>query len=286
MVSDSSNTTSTDNAGDSGHKRRINLKWMMPRAGFRWPDRPHVSTRIAIDDKIQDAMRTEGVPDFRFQRYPVVTLLVEALEALTTAVACNDLTLTDTDMRVVMITAVTVAQAQVAWLNKLSIEVILDLVWELLGARRDYVRATTVEQWEADVDRHAGTNAQRLYDAIDDFNCEIAKLGIRYNWAGETDAQHMARIAGEMSLGDPGVGLELPTLQLVNGPRPRPPLTADEARRMSAAWALAAAEEEEERRMIADWEDGDSDQDVAGHEDQEDDEDEAVDGNEMDIDLK
>lgn len=66
-------TSHSDNAPKNG---AILLKSMMPRAGFDWPNYSHVTTRRELDFKIQDAMRTHGGADFRFQRKQVVDLLV------------------------------------------------------------------------------------------------------------------------------------------------------------------------------------------------------------------
>jgi hypothetical protein len=163
-MASSSNNASDGNLTNSSN-RAIVLKWMMPRAGFTWPDHANVTKRMDLDQKIQNAMRDHGGTGFRFQRGPVVDLLVEALEAVTAALMCNDPSMSD--KFIVMANAIGLAQAQIAWLEALSIEVVQELIFAMLRARKDYVLAVSDEDLERDEETHDGTNAQKLWDAVD-----------------------------------------------------------------------------------------------------------------------
>lgn len=227
----------------------------MPRACFNWPDRPHITAKMEIDDKVQNAMRTHGGAHFRFRRPEVVALLIEALETLAIGLMCNDASLTD--KHIVMTSVISVAQAQIPWLEALSIEVVMGLIFAIVRARRSYVRATTEEQFSQDSKRLAGTSAQRLGLATDDFHDAFWTLARQHNWEGEDPAQHMATIAGAMSLVDNGLGLDhlapLPTLTPAPAVQPttasrrsRSPPTADEQRRMNNSWVIAERERAED----------------------------------------
>ncbi|OIW32043.1 hypothetical protein CONLIGDRAFT_629738, partial [Coniochaeta ligniaria NRRL 30616] len=244
MASNSSNP-----AGNQG----IHLKSMMPGGLFHWPGYPRVTHRAEIDFKIQDAMRNHGGPGFRFQRRAVIDLLVAAIVALTAALGCIEPGMTDE--HIAMVSAIAIVQAQIPWLDALSADVIDALFSALRTARYNYLEASTDEVLERDINRHWGTNAERLALAVDDFQKAI--------WdRDEAENNHLATAAGVMSLVGNDFGLTQPgpptaanTPAPALPPLPRThltsrPLTEGEERRMRGAWAAAARELDEERRLM------------------------------------
>jgi len=187
-------------------------------------------------------MRTHGGPDFEFQRHDVVVLLVEALRAVTTALRCNDPSMTSEE--IVVSNAIVLAQAQIPWMEALSISVILNLFSALDSARANCLSTLTKEDRDRDAEKLAGTNAFDLWEAVDEYSSTVKGLTVRYNWTEDNDAEHMATVASAMFLADDQFGLDLPPLQIINSEE-------DRQRYMDEALKVLAAQEAEKREKAA-----------------------------------
>lgn len=222
----------TSHGNNASDNRPIVLKSMMPRAGFIWPSPDHVATRRDFDFRIQTAMRSDGGANFRFQRKEIVDLLVEAFDTVATALMINDPTMTDKD--VVMTNAIGLAQAQIAWLQALSIDIVQDLIFAIHRARTAYVMANTADRLDRDESTYNDTSAQRLWQAVDTFNEVLTRMARRYNWLGEGNAQDIAAAAAAMSADDDQFSLDLPPMQIIRTAEDAAAYGAEAARLLAA----------------------------------------------------
>ncbi|KAB5523975.1 hypothetical protein GE09DRAFT_1229709 [Coniochaeta sp. 2T2.1] len=205
-------TAATTNNKPHAGKKTIYLKWMMPKGGFTWPDRPTVTKRMGLDVKITASMVKAGGADSKINKPNVVTFLVEAFEAFAAGLLINDPAVTDRET--VTASAFAVAQAQVPWLNEVSVDVFLQLTDAICKARVAYYMDTPDEQYDAERRRLENSHAHRLFSATDDFIETFVPVARRYNWEGAGEGDDVAALTAGMGL-EEDFGFELPPMQVI-----------------------------------------------------------------------
>jgi hypothetical protein len=199
-----------------------------------------------FDQKIQNAMRAHGGPHFEFDRGHVVQLLVEGLQAMTTALACSDDTMTSED--IVMANAVALAQIQAPWMQGLSIVVILSLLSALAAGRASYLRIVTKKDMEREAKDNAHSFARNLRDAVDDYSGLVTTLTERYMWnEKDRNQRHMSWVASSMLRGGDDFGKDLPPLRVVTCEADRQRYLEEDRRTLAAQEAAKLAEAAEKK---------------------------------------
>ncbi|KAB5532655.1 hypothetical protein GE09DRAFT_1227834 [Coniochaeta sp. 2T2.1] len=206
-----SSSASANNSAVHGN-RTLNLKWLMPKGGFIWAEGRNITKRMDVDGKIITAMRITSGADFRLKKSDVVTLLVEAFEAFAAGLLINDPAVTDRET--VTASAFAVAQAQVPWLNEVSVDVFLQLTDAVCKARVAYYMDRTDEQYDAEWHGLENSHAHRLFSATDDFIETFVPVASRYNWDGDGEGDLVAALTAGMGL-EEDFGFELPPMQVI-----------------------------------------------------------------------
>jgi hypothetical protein len=166
---------------------------MIPRDGFIWRTNRQLMARMRTEKQIQTAMRQHGGEGFRFRRQEITDLLVKMLEVIGEALRINYVDVGPRDFNMDLITAISIAQAQIDWLNAVSLGAVILLVLELLNARMRYLAQHPEDNvTEDDV---VPTAAVRLQIGVINFANILLELRGEGRWTSDQVVQSLAAVA-------------------------------------------------------------------------------------------
>lgn len=146
----------------------IKLSWVLPKTGFVFPYRTHITSLDHRDARIKAAMRTNGLP---FDRFNVVPLLVAVFEMA--AVTCSAAYVTDPDDTddTALLGAIATCQRGTQWARRLKPADFADLLLRIRAGRRMYLAITGFDDIEPE------SWSRTVADAVDRFDAAVLHRG-------------------------------------------------------------------------------------------------------------
>lgn len=146
----------------------VKLSWVLPKTGFVFPCRTHITSHHTHDALLKSAMRTTGLP---FDRFNVVPLLVAAFEMA--AVTCYAVYVTDPDDSddTALLGAIATCQRGTQWARRLKPAAFAELLLYIRAGRRMFLAITGFD------DTDPGSWARNLGDAVDKFDAAVLHRG-------------------------------------------------------------------------------------------------------------